>query len=414
MPQRPARLAGYSVFAAMLASAGLPIYIHAPKFYLDEYGLGLTALAGVLFVLRLFDLVQDPILGWLAQVARTWRRPMVGGAVLLLGASMIGLFAVTPPIAPIWWFALTLTGLFSSFSFLTICFYAEGVQTAAGLGKDGHFRLAAWRETGALIGVCVASVAPVALAFTGYPFAAFALGFAVLCGFGWWLMRAEWGQGDIGASGGFGVVLRDFVALRLLLIALVNAAPVAVSSTLFLFYVESVLGAAGWEGPLLLLFFLAAAASAPLWSKVAARFGARPTLLGAMASAILSFGYVLTLGAGDTAAFALVCLISGMALGADLTLLPAIFARRMAQIAPQASEAFGLWNFVSKFTLAFAAVTLLPALDAVGFEAGGTNTDEALNRLTYLYALVPCLLKLVAIALLIATPLPENRGEALD
>ena len=414
MAKRPARLAGYSVFAAMLASVGLPIYIHAPKFYVDEYGLGLTALASVLFVLRLFDLVQDPLLGWLARVTRARRGAMVAGAVVLLALSMFGLFAITPPIAPIWWFAVTLTGLFSSFSFLTICFYAEGVQTADRLGEGGHFRLAAWRETGALLGVCIASIAPVALAFTGYPFAGFALGFALLCLVGWWLMRGEWGQGKIEMSGGFGAVLRDPIALRLLLIALVNAAPVAVSSTLFLFYVESVLDAPGWEGPLLLLFFLAAAASAPFWSMLAARFGARVTLLGAMVVAIVSFGYVLALGAGDTLAFGVVCLISGAALGADLTLLPAIFARRMAQIAPQAGEAFGLWAFVSKFTLAFAAVTLLPALDAVGFSAGASNAPEALGRLTYLYALVPCVLKLVAIGLLLVTPLPEGRREALE
>ena len=44
-------LARYSVFAAMLASAGLPIYIHAPKFYVDSYGVGLGVLGGVLGLL---------------------------------------------------------------------------------------------------------------------------------------------------------------------------------------------------------------------------------------------------------------------------------------------------------------------------------------------------------------------------
>jgi GPH family glycoside/pentoside/hexuronide:cation symporter len=58
----PARvsLPGYAVFAAMLSAAGLPIYIHAPAYYATSYGVGLTALAGVLFALRLVDVVQDP------------------------------------------------------------------------------------------------------------------------------------------------------------------------------------------------------------------------------------------------------------------------------------------------------------------------------------------------------------------
>jgi len=407
--QQP-RLPGYAVFAAVLAAAGLPIYIHAPKFYVDEYGVGLTALAGVLFALRLFDVVQDPLLGWLAQATRARRGIAVGIGVAVLAISMIGLFAVTPPIAPLWWFALTLTGLFSSFSFLTICFYAEGVQTAGRLGDKGYLRLASWRETGALLGVCLASVAPVALIFTGAPFAAFAVGFAGVCILSLVMMRGEWGHGGALGGMGFRVVLADATARRLLLIALLNATPVAVSSTLFLFYVESVLDAPGWEGPLLLLFFLAAAASAPVWAQVARRIGTRVTLLIAMVLAILSFGSVLFLGAGDVVAFAVICLASGATLGADLTLLPAAFARRMETVAPDAGAAFGLWAFVSKFSLAFATVALLPALDSAGFVAGGQNGDDALRLLTLLYAVVPCVLKLLAIVVLAATPLPDEGG----
>ena len=403
-PSRP----GYAVFAAMLAAAGLPIYIHAPKVYVDEFGVGLTALAGVLFALRLFDVVQDPVLGWLAQRLRGARALAVAGGVAVLAASMFGLFAVTPPIAPIWWFALMMTGLFSAFSFLTICMYAQGVAAAPRLGAQGYLRLAAWRETGALLGVCAAAVAPTVLYATGNPYGNFALGFAGLCVLALWLMRREWGASLVPADSGFRIVLADPVARRLLLVALMNAAPVAVSSTLFLFYVESVLLAPGMEGPLLLLFFLAAAVSAPFWSRAAARFGPRAMLLAAMALAIAAFSLVLLLGPGDTVAFALACLVSGAALGADFALLPALFARRMEQIAPEAAAGFGLWAFVSKLTLAFAAVVLLPALDAAGFQSGGENPQGALDLLTYLYALVPCVLKLGAMAVLATTPLPQG------
>jgi GPH family glycoside/pentoside/hexuronide:cation symporter len=405
VPSRP----GYAVFAAMLAAAGLPIYIHAPKVYVDSYGVGLTALAGVLFALRLFDVVQDPALGWLAQRLRRHRALAVLGGVALLAGSMLGLFAVAPPIAPLWWFALMMTGLFSAFSFLTICMYAQGVAAAPRLGPQGYLGLAAWRETGALLGVCVAAVAPTALDATGDPYGNFALGFAGLCAVAFWLMRAEWtASATVPGDSGFRAVLSDRIARRLLLVALMNAAPVAVSSTLFLFYVESVLGAPGWEGPLLLLFFLAAAGSAPVWTRAARRFGARAMLLAAMALAIAAFSLVLTLGPGDTTVFALICLASGAALGADFALLPALFARRMEQVAPEAAAGFGLWAFVSKLTLAFAAVVLLPALEAAGFRSGGENPQVALDLLTYLYALVPCVLKLGAMAVLATTPLPEG------
>ncbi|MCE8458864.1 MFS transporter, partial [Rhodovulum sulfidophilum] len=256
---RAAPLSGYAVFAAMLTAAGLPIYIHAPKFYVDQYGVSLAALGSVLFGLRLLDVVQDPALGWLSERLHRWRSLAVLAAVALLVASMAALFAVVPPVAPLLWFALSLTGLFTAFSFLTITFYAQGVSRAGRMGPGGHVRLAAWRETGGLLGVSVAAVAPtVLMTVTEAPFAAFALGFGLLAAVAAVAMWRDWSLPAAPETTGWREVLADAVARRLLLLALINATPVAVTSTLFLFFVESRLGLPGWEGPLLVLFFLSA------------------------------------------------------------------------------------------------------------------------------------------------------------
>jgi GPH family glycoside/pentoside/hexuronide:cation symporter len=407
-PSTRVSLPGYAVFAAMLSAAGLPIYIHAPAYYATSYGVGLTALAGVLFALRLVDFVQDPFLGWLSARFNASRGFAVSIGVALLAVSMLAVFAVEPPVAPLLWFGITMVGLFSAFSFLTISMYAEGVQAAGQLGHAGHLRLAGWRETGALLGVCAAAAAPSLLVSTGAPYAAFAVGFAILCMVAAVMMRGQWGRASNTPPTGFRRILSDSVTRRLLLIALMNAAPVAVSSTVFIFFVGSVLDAEGWEGGLLILYFLAAAGTIPIWSRLAVRHGERPVLLVAMAAAIATFSVVLTLDAGDVGIFAVICLLSGAVIGADFAILPALFARRMADIAPEAGAAFGLWAFVQKAALALAAVTLLPALDAAGFDAtaGPENTDEALQLLTWLYALVPCILKLGAMALLAMTRLP--------
>jgi GPH family glycoside/pentoside/hexuronide:cation symporter len=210
----------------------------------------------------------------------------------------------------------------------------------------------------------------------------------------------------------FRPVLSDPLARRLLLVALLNAAPVAVTSTLFLFFVESRLGLPGWEGPLLLVFFLAAALSTPVWSALARHFAPRPVLLSAMGLAIAAFLWTLTLGPGDGIAFALICAASGATLGADLTLLPAIFAQRLARTGTPEAAAFGLWSFVSKLSLALAALTILPALDALGFRPGMQNTAQALQSLTLIYAALPCVLKVIAILLLTFTPLPATTKKA--
>jgi GPH family glycoside/pentoside/hexuronide:cation symporter len=405
------RLPGYALFAAMLAAAGLPLYIHAPKFYVDSYGVSLATLGGVLFALRLLDVVQDPLLGRLAARMAHRRAETVAVGLVVIGGAMVGLFAVAPPVAPILWFALMLTLVFSAFSFLTITFYAQGVAKASELGATGHLRVARWRETGALLGVCVAAIAPVALAeVSAHPFAVFAAGFAALAMVALVVMRPEWGADGVAnqPATGFGHVLRDRAARRLLIVAFLNAAPVAVSSTLFLFFVESRLAAPGQEGWLLLLFFLSAAAAAPIWSRAAETFGAKRVLFAGMALSIAAFAFALGLGAGDTAAFAAICVASGAALGADMTLLPAMFARRMATVSPSAAEGFGLWAFVTKFTLAFAAAVLLPALDIAGFQPGADNTPQTLWLLTLFYAGLPCLLKSAALVVLATTDLEET------
>ena len=403
------RLPAYSLFAAIISAAGLPIYIYAPKYYADTYGVSLTALGTLLFALRLIDVVQDPVLGWISERLRRGKALAVSAGALVLALSMIGLFAVAPPIPAIWWFGLTITGLFSAFSFLTINFYAQGVQKA-GPTDAGHIRLAAWRETGALLGVCIAAIMPTLLmSYTESPFAIFALGFAATVALATLWMWPEWSGRTEHEPTPIRTILSDTLTRRLLILALVNATPLAVSSTLFLFFVESRLQAPGWEGALLVLFFLAAALSAPIWSRLAQSFGAKPVLLGAMVLAVLSFGYTVTLDAGKEIQFAIVCVISGASIGADLTLLPAMFARRMAKVSPNAGQGFGLWSLVSKFTLAFAAVTLLPLLESSGFVAGQQDLpDEALTTLTLLYAVVPCVLKLVAIGLLAATKLEDE------
>lgn len=399
------RLPAYSGFAAVLSGAGLPIYIYAPKYYADTFGVSLTALGAVLFGLRLFDVVQDPVLGWISDRLQNARKLAISLTALALALAMIGLFAVAPPIAPIIWFGLTITALFTAFSFLTINFYAQGIAKAGGV-SGGHMRLAAWRESGALLGVCIAAVVPTLLiGVVAAPFATFAYGFAAATLLAAWAMWPEWVRPATSAAAPtpMRAIIADAPARRLLILALVNATPLAVSSTLFLFFVESRLAAPGWEGALLVLFFLAAALSSPLWSALAARFGAKPVLLVAMVLAVLSFGYTLTLSSGDVIPFAMICVLSGATIGADLTLMPAMFAKRMAVIAPAGGQGFGLWSLVNKFTLAFAAVLLLPLLDRAGFQAGAINLPEqALTMLTVLYALVPSLLKLLAIGLLIA------------
>ena len=90
-----------------------------------------------------------------------------------------------------------------------------------------------------------------------------------------------------------------------------------------------------------------------------------------MALAIVTFAWA-AVGPGDYTAFALICALSGIALGADLALPPALLARVIGRFPRRSDEGayFGLWNFANKMNLALAAGLALPVLEASGTRPG--------------------------------------------
>jgi Na+/melibiose symporter-like transporter len=196
-------------------------------------------------------------------------------------------------------------------------------------------------------------------------------------------------------------------ALRLLAIALVNSLPVAITSTLFLFFVEDRLELSGKAGPLLVLFFLSAGLSVPVWTRASHRWGSRTALLIAMPLAVLGFVGAAFLAPGNLFGFALICIASGAALGADMVILPAMFSVALTKAGLNASAAFGIWSFAGKLGLALAAFTVLPLLGRSGFVPGQVNSPEALATLNIAYAAIPCILKLFAIGMVLTLPSKE-------
>ena len=398
-------LARTSLVAAALAFGGLPLYVHLPRFYADEMAVGLATLGALLLAARAIDSVQDPLLGWLADRTKTRREIWAGLAITCLAAGFAVLFA-----PPDWGAALPrlVAGLllaFTGFSALQLALYDHGLALAAG-SEQAHTRVALWREAGGLAGVALAVLAPALLAAwlgASDGFVAFTLLFAVFAAVAAFGMAGHWrasGARHPGA-GSFARALSAPGVQAVLMFGFVNALPVAVTSTLFLFFVTDVLQAEHHAGPLLLLFFLSAAAMAPLWANLANRLGRRVTLALSMSLSVVAFVWASLLGPGDVGPFYAVVLASGAALGADMTLAPAMLA---ARIRDDAGRVFALWTFLQKTALALASGIALPALALAGYDPAGEVGSRGRDALTIAYAVIPCLLKLAAIGALALLP----------
>jgi Na+/melibiose symporter-like transporter len=189
----------------------------------------------------------------------------------------------------------------------------------------------------------------------------------------------------------------------LLAIFVANGIAAAVPASLVLFFIADRLQLEHRSGMLLALYFVAAACSMPLWARLAGRWGLHATWLAGMALAIGSFVWAVAVGPGDVIAFALICALSGVALGADLALPPALLARVIGHGPHGGTHEgayFGLWNFANKMNLALAAGLALPALQALGYTPGARD-PAALDALAFAYAVLPCILKLGAATLLL-------------
>jgi Na+/melibiose symporter-like transporter len=275
---------------------------------------------------------------------------------------------------------------------------AWGARLGGGESQRAH--IVGWREGSALCGVIVASVLPT-LAGLGAMTATFAL--LLLVG----LLLLGQAPRPVARHGGTAHTrlllpwsVPDF--RRLLAVYLLNGIASAVPATLLLFFVRDLLDAQAFEGAFLAGYFIAAALSIPLWLRGVARFGLARCWLASMLLAIAAFGWSALLGAGDVRAFGLICLASGLALGADLTLPGAMLAgiiQRAGHSGSAEGAYMGWWNFAGKLNLALAAGLALPALQAFGY-APGSSDAAALGALALAYALLPCALKLLAAGLL--------------
>ena len=387
-----------------LAFVALPLYVILPNHYASTFGIPLATLGLLLLGARLLDAVADP---WIGRWVDGWfthsvRRVLGFGAAaaVLLALGFRGLFF--PPVqsasALLAWCAALLAVTYLSFSVLSVLHQAWGAR----LGGDAaqRTRIVSWREGLALLGVLVASVLPsvAGLSVATVVFAlALAAGLAVLA-------RAP--RPAISpvpaAPAAMSEPLRTADFRTLLGIYLVNGVASAVPATLVLFFIRDRLQAPAYEPLFLASYFAAGALSMPLWVRAVARFGLAPAWLAGMLLATATFAWAALLGAGDVVGFVAVCVASGIALGADLSLPGALLAgviQRAGHAQRLEGAYFGWWNFATKLNLALAAGIALPLLGVFGY-APGARDGAALHALTLAYCLLPCALKLAAAALL--------------
>jgi glycoside/pentoside/hexuronide:cation symporter, GPH family len=404
--------AAYSLPAFILAFAGLPLYVVAPDFYATEMGVSLGLIALLLLGIRAFDAIQDPLIGYLSDKFSHMRDVAFGIAFLLFALGMLVLYIPVPFFAP---YAFVTGAVFVATAFSIISINLNAIGSL--ITQDTHEKtdVTSWREGFGVLGLLIAVLLPVVLEKLLDPRTAFAV-YALIFGiaviivsaiFMPWLKKQSYlferdkKNATISVFNAFSF-LKTFRIRFFYLIYMVSIFASALPAVLVLFFIRDVLGAEDTAGLFLLVYFLAGIFAIPIWRILARHIGKERAWAASMLLAVAAFIWAGFLGVGDTLAYTAICVISGVALGAELILPPSILSDIIdeSETGTVTSSHFSFLAFLMKLAMAIAAVMSFSLLDQAGFKAAEKNASGALCMLSILYAFIPCGLKLSSAGML--------------
>ncbi|MFT5887336.1 MAG: GPH family glycoside/pentoside/hexuronide:cation symporter [Zhongshania sp.] len=384
----------YALPGLPMAALGLPFYIYVPLWLAESGGYGYSVVGIIFFAARLSDVISDLAVGvWLDRFNRP--RTVYLSACLLTAASALALVYLPHPWHPAL-LLLAIVLLMLGWTGITVPWLALPVKLAANTRDQLRYNTS--REALILLGTVLAMLAPGLLTSAQLPI--------VLLGGLLFLLLSLLMQ-----SKAKGVIIQGVISLKSILadhrvrsLALpwfMNTLANAIPPTILILYMREVLQAEAAVPIALLSYFAAGLVGVPFWYRLAARIGSLAAWRIALCASIVAFLGAAFLGPGDLNWFLLICIVSGLALGADQALPSALqtgLAKMMATEQPGvelSARMFALWGMLSKAAMGLAV--------ALAYLSLGSLTDEQVPpswAITSAYVIVPVLIKCAVIYLL--------------
>lgn len=406
------RLIAYGFPGLPLAVLGLPLYVYLPTYYARDLMLGAATVGAVLMAARVFDVITDPLAGWISDQllpSRFRRRAMLlaGAPILLLG---VGMLFLPPAGAGAFWLLGGTTLAYLGWTLMDIPHAAWSAELSCGYHERS--RLAASREGFRAFGVFLALGLPLVVgngnnlgATLHYLFAIVAVTLPLsVCIAATCLSEPNWVSRSSLWTFRLRALLTNRPLRRLLLAYLLDGLANGLPATLFLLFTTECLAIAE-PTSLLILYFGMGVLGVPIWLGLARRVGKHRAWAVSLALAVLSFLAVPWLGPKQVELFTATVALTGLTLGADMA-LPVAMQADVVDVdtalggGRRAGLLFGLWSMATKLALALAVGIAFPLLELFGYDPRlTTQPASALNALGWLYAGLPALMKSVCVYL---------------
>ncbi len=420
-----ATLLAYASPSLPLAGLGLPLVVHLPTYYAREIGLPLAAVGSAFLMVRLIDVVFDPLIGWGMDRTRTRLgrfRPWLIAAtpVLMLASAM--LFFARPGVDLGYLWLWLLVG-YLGFSMGSLSQTAWGAVLSP--DYDQRSRIYGFWQAGNVVGMLLILALPPLLELgfkAGHAAGIHAMGLFVVILMPITVALAAWRVGEpIKASQHQGRLsdylgLFRFPAVRNLLISdlLLGWAP-AITGALFLFYFDQIKGVPQDKAGLyLLIYFFSGLLGAPLWAWLASRMGKHKALAVVCGVIVLSLLILMAVPFTNLPLGIGIMLLGGLPFSGGALLLRAMLADvgdeiRLAGGVDRTGLLYSIFTGTRKIADMLAIMTFM-ALAWLGFDpkAAG-NSPEALAGLQLLFIGLPCLLAVLAAIVVLRYPLTHER-----
>lgn len=403
---------------------GLPLVVYLPEYYINTLGLSLTTVGAAFLIVKLVDMMLDPVLGGIMDSTRSRLgrfRPWLIAGTPIIAVGTFALFMAQPGVGPIYlWFWLSV--LYVGYSMVVLSQTAWGSVLSSDYQQRS--RVYGWWQGANVVGMILVLCLPpiVTGVFKGDHLDSIqAMGWFIVLLAPITVLLAVTTVGEPPAPPKHGKTgLKQYAKLltrpsvqRLLIADLLMGLAPGIAGTLFLFFFERMKNFDKTQaGVLLLIYFIAALAGAPLWPMLAKRIGKHRALaLASVVYAVVQLVAVIT-PPGELVLGMIVLILAGLPYSAA----PLLVRSMMADIGDEERLDSG----VDKTGLLYAIVTgtiklgyalavgVFIILGWMGFDPK-TPTPAGDAALIGLYAFAPAALGLVVAAIMMRYPLDEDR-----
>lgn len=389
-----------------MAAMGMPIAVYLPPFYSEHLGLSLATVGLVFFLARIWDVVTDPIMGFVIDRYDTrWgrRKHWIALSIPLLLLSVWMVFIPDPAAVSGPYLLFWLIALYVGYTMLAIAHQSWGADLSTTYNERS--RLFGWREIFVIGGMTAVLALPALLDALDRGDTA-----TKVASMGWFCLvlfpvtvlptllmvpdtnhttrvHAHWRET-------FSVLKDNPLLWRLLATDLFSGFGTGIAGALYIFVAAYVFELREQASLALLFYFLASFLAMPLWMKLAYKVGKDVAIkIALIYGALMVFLLLFYAEPGNAFRLWAFTILYGVAYGATPTLLRSMMADltdydEWRVGTKRAGLYFALLTTTNKLGAAIAVGASFMALEwFFGFMPGQANSATAVNGLLWVYTI---------------------------